>query len=127
MFKELLTSILLSSALPAAPLEVSESEMPALPNESAPFRGKVNHRGYVGHTWVGYPHVENPASLDMDPMGRIFVAEANRFWFGVPDLRRAREMIRGDFQSRTIEDRLAMSDNMRISATARGTRKPRTG
>jgi len=110
MFKELLTSILLSSALPAAPLEVSESEMPALPNESAPFRGKVNHRGYVGHTWVGYPHVENPASLDMDPMGRIFVAEANRFWFGVPDLRRAREMIRGDFQSRTIEDRLAMYD-----------------
>ena len=100
MFKELLTSILISSSLLAAPLEVSEEEMPALPNESSPFRGKVNHSGYVGHTWVGYPHVENPASLDMDPMGRIFVAEANRFWFGVPDLRRAREMIREDFRSR---------------------------
>jgi quinoprotein glucose dehydrogenase len=110
MFKELLTSILFSSSLCAAPLEVSEEEMPALPNESSPFRGKVNHSGYVGHTWVGYPHVENPASLDMDPMGRIFVAEANRFWFGVPDLRRAREMIREDFQARTIEDRLAMYD-----------------
>jgi len=46
----------------------------------------------------------------MDPMGRIFVAEANRFWFGVPDLRRAREMIRDDFRSRTIVDRLAMYD-----------------
>ena len=110
MFKELLVSVLISSSLQAAPLEVSEEEMPALPNESSPFRGKVNHSGYVGHTWVGYPHVENPASLDMDPMGRIFVAEANRFWFGVPDLRRAREMIREDFQARTIVDRLAMYD-----------------
>jgi len=110
MFKELLVPILFVSSLQAAPLEVSEEDMPALPNESAPFRGKVNHTGYVGHTWVGYPHVENPASLDMDPMGRIFVAEANRFWFGVPDLRRAREMIRGDFRSRTVEDRLAMYD-----------------
>ena len=54
--------------------------------------------------------MENPSSLDMDPMGRLFVAEANRFWFGVPDLRRAREMIREDFQARTIEDRLAMYD-----------------
>ena len=87
--------------------------MPALPNESSPFRGKVNHSGYAGYTWVGYPHVENPASLDMDPMGRLFVAEANRFWFGVPDLRRAREMIREDFQARTIEDRLAM-DNIPV-------------
>jgi quinoprotein glucose dehydrogenase len=110
MFKELLTSILISSSLQAAPLVVTEDKMPALPNESSPFRGKVNHSGYVGHTWVGYPHVENPASLDMDPMGRIFVAEANRFWFGVPDLRRAREMIREDFRSRTTADRLAMYD-----------------
>ena len=110
MFKELLTSILVSSALSAAPLEVPEEKMPALPNKTSPFRGKINHSGYVGHTWVGYPHVENPASLDMDPQGRIFVAEANRFWFGVPDLRRAREMIREDFQARTIEDRLAMYD-----------------
>ncbi len=110
MFKELLTSFFISSYLYGAPLEVPEEKMPALPNESSPFRGMVKHTGYVGHTWVGYPHVENPASLDMDPMGRIFVAEANRFWFGVPDLRRAREMIRGDFQARTIEDRLAMYD-----------------
>ena len=73
--------------------------MPPLSNEASDFRGIIKHEGYVGHTWVTYPHVENPASLDMDPQGRIFVSEANRFWFGVPDLRRAREMIRGDFRS----------------------------
>ena len=110
MFKKLLFSALVSSSLHAVPLEISEEKMPALPNESSPFRGQIKHSGYIGHTWVGYPHVENPASLDMDPMGRLFVAEANRFWFGVPDLRRAREMIREDFQARTIEDRLAMYD-----------------
>ena len=49
-----------------------------------------------------YPHVENPASLDMDPQGRIFVSEANRFWFGVPDCVE-REMIRGDFRSHTTD------------------------
>ena len=94
----------------AKPLEVNEASMPALSNEATPFRGKIIHPGYVGHTWAAYPHVENPASLDMDPLGRIFVSEANRFWFGVPDLRRAREMIRGDFRSRTVADRLALYD-----------------
>ena len=94
----------------AKPIEVGEQDMPELSNQATPFRGKINHSGYSGHTWVTYPHVENPASLDMDPHGRIFVSEANRFWFGVPDLRRAREMIRGDFRSRTTADRLALYD-----------------
>ena len=92
------------------PLEISEANIPPLSNEASDFRGVIKHEGYVGHTWATYPHVENPASLDMDPQGRIFVSEANRFWFGVPDLRRAREMIRGDFRSRTTADRLALYD-----------------
>ena len=57
MFKELLTSFFISSSLYGAPLEVPEEEMPVLPNESSPFRGMIKHTGYVGHTWVGYPHV----------------------------------------------------------------------
>lgn len=106
MRKELLLSILFIYTLEAAPLEVSEADMPALPNVSSPFRGKVKHPGFVGHTWVGYPHVENPASLDIDPKGRIFVAEAHRFNKGVPDLRSNRHLVRDDFKSRTVEDRL---------------------
>ena len=51
----------------AKPIEVGEQDMPELSNQAAPFRGKINHSGYSGHTWVTYPHVENPASLDMDP------------------------------------------------------------
>ena len=106
-----LISVLLSlSVCLSKPLETSEADMPPLSNEAGDFRGVIKHGGYVGHTWVAYPHVENPASLDMDPKGRIFVSEANRFWFGVPDLRRAREMIRGDFRSRTTADRLALYD-----------------
>jgi quinoprotein glucose dehydrogenase len=108
MLKELLLSILLIYTVDAAPLEISEEDMPALPNVSSPFRGKVKHPGYVGHTWVGYPHVENPASLDIDPLGRIFVAEAHRFNKGVPDLRSNRHFVRDDFKSRTVGDRLEM-------------------
>ena len=89
-------------------LLVSESEMPELSNKSAPFRGKINHSGYVGHTWVTYPHVENPASLGIDPLGRVFVAEAHRFKFGVPDLRGNRHMIQDDFKAVKVEDRLKM-------------------
>ena len=82
----LLVSALFSHAVCLSkPLEISEADMPPLSNEASDFRGVIKHEGYVGHTWVTYPHVENPASLDMDPHGRIFVSEANRFWFGVPD------------------------------------------
>ncbi|MEC7802718.1 MAG: HEAT repeat domain-containing protein [Verrucomicrobiota bacterium] len=109
--QQLATFILVSFSICfSKPLEISESDMPPLSNEASDFRGIIKHESYVGHTWVTYPHVENPASLDMDPQGRIFVSEANRFWFGVPDLRRAREMIRGDFRSRTTADRLALYD-----------------
>ena len=92
------------------PLAVPEDKMPALKNERGPFRGAIKHEGYVGHTWAAYPHVENPASLGIDPRGRLFVAEANRFWFGVPDLRGAKQMTRGDFRSVTVEDRQKLYD-----------------
>mgnify|MGYP001162978908 FL=1 len=104
----ILLFFLLPTFLSAKILLVSESEMPELSNKSAPFRGKINHPGYVGHTWVTYPHVENPASLGIDPMGRVFVAEAHRFNLGVPDLRSNRHMIQDDYKARKVEDRLKM-------------------
>ncbi len=92
------------------PLAVPEDKMPALKNLKSPFRGIVKHDGYVGHTWAAYPHVENPASLGIDPRGRLFVAEANRFAYGVPDLRSAKAMTRGDFRSVTVQDRQKLYD-----------------
>jgi len=104
-----LAFILLSMSIAIGkPASLSTADMPALSNKSSPFRGKILHSGYEGYTWVSYPHVENSASLDVDPKGRIFVAEANRFKFGVQDLRGARYMVARDFQSRTLEDRLKM-------------------
>ncbi len=44
--------------------------------------------------------MENPGSFGFDPQGRLYVAEANRFWLGVPDLRGANELIRDDFKGR---------------------------
>ena len=108
-FVVLATACFLQSGM-ADPLAVPEDKMPALKNQKAPFRGVIKHDGYVGHTWAAYPHVENPASLGIDPRGRVFVAEANRFWFGVPDLRGAKQMTRGDFRSVTVEDRKKLYD-----------------
>lgn len=84
---------------------VPEKELPALKNTPEPFPGIVKHPGFDAHTWVRFPFVENPGSFGFDPKGRLFVAEANRFWRGVPDLRGANELIRGDFQAFTLEDR----------------------
>lgn len=92
---------------------VAEADLPALPNKLGPFRGLVQHDGLEGHTWVTFPFVENAASLDIDPRGRVFVTEANRFWLGVPDLRGANEMIRDDFKAVTIADRLAMYEKFK--------------
>ena len=93
------------------PASLTLADMPELSNKSSPFRGKILHPGYEGYTWVSYPHVENSASLDVDPKGRVFVAEANRFKFGVQDLRGARYMIARDFQSRTLDDRQKMYED----------------
>ncbi len=84
---------------------VPEAELPPLGNEREAFQGTVHHPGLVAHTWVRFPFVENPGSLGIDKHGRVFVAESHRFWHGVPDLRGANELIRGDFQSVTVEDR----------------------
>jgi len=87
---------------------VPEDQMPAPSNAKGTFRGLIQHEGLEGHTWVAFPFVENPGSFGFDPQGRLYVAEANRFWLGVPDLRGANELIRDDFKAVTVADRLAM-------------------
>ena len=112
MFRSIfITFICFYSGLLAKPVLTPVSELPELSNKSSPFRGKILHPGFEGYTWVSYPHVENSASLDIDPQGRVFVAEANRFKFGVQDLRGARYMIARDFQSNTLADRLQLYED----------------
>jgi len=94
---------------------VAEADMPALPNVPGTFRGLIQHPGLTGSTWVTFPFVENPGSFGFDPKGRLFVAEANRFWLGAPDLRGATEMIPDDFRSVTLEDRLALYEKFKTS------------
>ncbi|MEC5125506.1 HEAT repeat domain-containing protein [Verrucomicrobiales bacterium BCK34] len=84
---------------------VPEAELPEMSNEPTSFRGLIEHEGLEGNTWVSFPFVENPGSFGFDPKGRLFVAEANRFWLGVPDLRGANELIRDDFKAVALEDR----------------------
>lgn len=98
-------------ALPSVP----EEEMPALPNVPGSFRGLIEHEGLEGHTWVAFPFIENPGSFGFDPHGRLYVAEANRFWLGVPDLRGANELIRDDFKAVKVEDRLKMYEKYATS------------
>lgn len=94
---------------------VPEDKLPPLANSRGTFRGLLRHDGLEGHTWVAFPFVENPGSFGFDPQGRLYVAEANRFWLGVPDLRGANELIRDDFKARTVADRLTMYEKYAAS------------
>jgi len=94
---------------------VPEEKMPALSNTRGTFRGLIQHEGLEGHTWVAFPFVENPGSFGFDPKGGLYVAEANRFWLGVPDLRGANELIRDDFKAVTVQDRLKMYEKYATS------------
>ncbi|MDF1753601.1 MAG: HEAT repeat domain-containing protein [Verrucomicrobiales bacterium] len=87
---------------------VPEKDLPEMDNKVSDFRGKIEVSGLKGHTWVSFPFIENPGSFGFDRKGRLYVAEANRFWLGVPDLRGANQMIRDDFKAVTVEDRLKM-------------------
>lgn len=88
------------------------TEMPEMKNQPEAFSGLVKHPGLSASTWVRFPFVQNPGSFGIDRKGRIFVAEVNRFWQGVPDLRGINEFIRGDFQSRTLEDRVKLQNSI---------------
>jgi quinoprotein glucose dehydrogenase len=84
---------------------VAEADLPAMKNTREEFPGIVQHEGLAAHTWVRFPFLENPGSFGFDRKGRVFVAEVNRLWLGVPDLRGAHELIREDFQAVTVADR----------------------
>ncbi len=88
------------------------TEMPLMKNQPDAFPGLVKHPDYTGSTWVRFPFVQNPGSFGIDRKGRIFVAEVNRFWQGVADLRGINEFIRGDFQSQTLEDRKKLQNSI---------------
>lgn len=94
---------------------VPEDKMPPLSNTRGTFRGLIQHEGLEGHTWVAFPFVENPGSFGFDPRGGLYVAEANRFWLGVPDLRGANELIRDDFKAVTVQDRVKMYEKYATS------------
>jgi quinoprotein glucose dehydrogenase len=87
---------------------VEEKDLPKFSNQKGPFLGGISNSALRGFTWVKFPFVENPGSFGFDHQGRLYVAETHRFWLGVPDLRGAGELVRGDFQSRTVEDRVKL-------------------
>jgi quinoprotein glucose dehydrogenase len=87
---------------------VAEEDLPKMSNQRGAFRGSISNSALQGFTYVSYPFVENPGSFGFDQKGRIYVAEAHRFWLGVPDLRGANELIPGDFRAQTTADRTAL-------------------
>ena len=87
---------------------VAEDQLPQLPNQPGAFPGVLKHKDLEASAWVNFPFVGNVGGIAIDPSGALFVCEANRLWLGVPDLRGTNQLIREDFQARTVADRLAL-------------------
>lgn len=105
-------------AFALTPLEMQQkyqpvvTSMPEMSNQPQAFTGVVKSPDLKASTWVRFPFVQNPGSFGIDRKGRLFVAEVNRLWQGVADLRGVNEFIRGDFQSKTLEDRTKLQNSI---------------
>ena len=61
--------------------------------------------GFSQQTFDGQLLRSAPVAIDIDPQGRVYVAEAPRIYGGVEDNRQHRYWVLDDLASRTVEDR----------------------
>ena len=58
--------------------------------------------------WAAEPQLINPVAINIDPRGRIWVVETNRFHGGVLDIRNFYDWVEEDLACRVVADRSAM-------------------
>lgn len=61
--------------------------------------------------WADESQTQNPSAITFDSEGRLYVAEINRWRFGVDDIRERRMMLVEDIQIETNADRMKMFEN----------------
>lgn len=61
--------------------------------------------------WADESQTQNPSAITFDSQGRLYVAEINRWRFGVDDIRERRMMLVEDLQIESSADRLKMFEN----------------
>lgn len=61
--------------------------------------------------WADESQTQNPSAITFDSQGRLYVAEINRWRFGVDDIRERRMMLVEDLKIQSNADRLKMFEN----------------
>ncbi|MCH2135191.1 MAG: HEAT repeat domain-containing protein [Phycisphaerales bacterium] len=89
-----------SLALAAVPDEVTANKDP---NRVVPNAGQ----GMQVSEWASHPLVHDPVAIDIDPQGRVYVAETGRQDLGVVDNRSSPFWLMEDLAAQTTADRLA--------------------
>jgi putative membrane-bound dehydrogenase-like protein len=67
----------------------------------------VPGEGMQVRQWAAHPLVHDPVAIDIDPQGRVYVAETGRQDLGVVDNRTSTFWVLEDLASQSIDDRLA--------------------
>lgn len=61
--------------------------------------------------WADESQIQNPSAITFDSQGRLYVAEINRWRFGVDDIRERRMMLVEDISITSNADRMRMFEN----------------
>jgi quinoprotein glucose dehydrogenase len=61
--------------------------------------------------WADESQTQNPSAITFDSQGRLYVAEINRWRFGVDDIRERRMMLVEDLEIQSNADRMKMFEN----------------
>lgn len=61
--------------------------------------------------WADESQIQNPSAITFDSQGRLYVAEINRWRFGVDDIRERRMMLVEDISITSNADRMKMYEN----------------
>ncbi len=61
--------------------------------------------------WADESQIQNPSAITFDSQGRLYVAEINRWRFGVDDIRERRMMLVEDISITSNADRMKMFEN----------------
>lgn len=68
--------------------------------------------GLAAHLWAAEPLLANPVCLTLDGQGAVYVGETFRHTDGVLDIRAYTDWLADDFDSETVEERVALMQRM---------------
>ena len=117
----LLSALAVSAVVPPFPSLKLDDEHPRLPDpimtpaspaaERAISQFRIDDAFEI-NLWAAEPMLSNPVAFAFDEHGRLYVSETHRYRSSVLDIRHYMEMLEHDLATKTLEDRITLTDEV---------------